>query len=124
MRTLTLQFVQHHEFDKLDEEEKVNKLLSIVKSNKILVLDGRLKAEEEAALIKMTMEQINKRFKGIEIATLNPSTKTVQGLSKLRLDMASILLGRRQGLTVIGPASIVKEMRKDPNKILLFTTRK
>jgi hypothetical protein len=30
-------------------------------------------------------------------------------------------LGERQGLTIIGPASIVKEIKKDPNKIQLLT---
>ena len=32
-----------------------------------------------------------------------------------------MLLGDRQGLTVIGPATIVKEIKKDPNKIELLT---
>ena len=32
-----------------------------------------------------------------------------------------MLLGDREGITIIGPASVVKEIRRDPNKIQLFT---
>ena len=32
-----------------------------------------------------------------------------------------MLLGNRQGLTIIGPASIVKEIKQDPDKIQLLT---
>ena len=39
----------------------------------------------------------------------------------MRNGVASMLLGDRQGMTVIGPASIVKQIRKDPDKIELFT---
>jgi hypothetical protein len=33
---------------------------------------------------------------------------------------ASALLGNRLGMTVIGPASLVKSIKRDPNKIELF----
>jgi len=33
----------------------------------------------------------------------------------------NLLLGDRNGITIIGPASIVKEIKKDPNKIELLT---
>ena len=32
-----------------------------------------------------------------------------------------LLLGNRQGLTIIGPATIIKEIKKNPNKIELLT---
>ena len=94
------------------------------KDPNIVVLDARLKAEEEASLIKYTMGMINNKFKGIEIATINPSDKTLQGFDKFRVNLASMIMGREQGLTVIGPASIIKEIKKDPNKIQLFTKRR
>lgn len=120
---LTLQFIQSHELSSLNEEEKIKKLLSYVKNNSIVVMDAKLKAEEEASLIKYTMGMINNKFKGIEIATINPSSKTIQGMNKFRFNLASMIMGREQGLTVIGPATIVKEIKKDPNKIQLFTKR-
>jgi len=32
-----------------------------------------------------------------------------------------LLLGNRSGLTIIGPANVVKEIKQDPDKIQLFT---
>ena len=95
-----------------------------VKNNSIVVLDAKLKAEEEASLIKYTMGMINNKFKGIEIATINPNEKMIHGLDRFRVNLASMIMGREQGLTVIGPASIIKEIKKDPNKIQLFTKRR
>ncbi|MDD5649494.1 MAG: DUF2073 domain-containing protein [Candidatus Nanoarchaeia archaeon] len=118
---LTLQFIPSHELSSLDEDQKIKKLLGYIKLNNIIVMDGKLKAQEEAHLIKYTMGMINNKFKGIEIATVDSNDNLLQGLNKLRVNLAGFLLGRSQGLTVIGPATIVKEIRKDPNKIRLFT---
>lgn len=118
---LTLQFVSSQEMKKYGED-KIESLLKIIKGNNIVVVDGGLKPEEEAELIKITMDKINNKFRGIEIATINPDMKSMQGIDKIRLNLANMLTGRKQGLTVIGPANIIKEIRKDPNKIQLFTT--
>ncbi len=117
---ITLQFISTQELAGLDEEEKIKKLLSYVKSNNIVVLDSKLKPEEEAYLIKLTMTEINSRFKGIEIATIFPEKKTLQGLQKLRFNIAKLLLGREHGLTIIGPAALIKEIKKDPGRIQLL----
>ena len=67
------------------------------------------------------MEEIGDKFKGIELAVINPSYKDATGLKKVRDNFFGYLLGDRQGITIIGPATIVKEIKKDPNKIELFT---
>lgn len=100
---------------------RIRKLLNIAKENKIVLLQGRLKKEEEAELIKVTMEEINNEFKGIELAVINPLESKNDGLFKFRNDVMSMILGDRHGLTVVGPASIVKSIRKDPHKIELLT---
>jgi hypothetical protein len=99
-------------------------LLDIAKQNKIVLLQGRLKKEEETELIKVTMEEINKEFKGIELAVIHPSLSQLTGFQKFKNDLVSAVLGDRQGLTIIGPASVVKEIKKDPNKIELLTSDK
>ena len=38
----------------------------------------------------------------------------------MKLGMARALVGNRDQLTVVGPASIVKEIKKDPSKIDLM----
>lgn len=118
---LTLQFIPYHELDGLSSEKRIAKVLKSVKANKIVLLEGRLKSEEEAELIQKTMEEINENFKGIELSTINSTALQEGFLKKLKIKLVNILLGNRQGLTIIGPAKIVKEIKQDPDKIQLFT---
>ncbi len=118
---VTLQFVPYTEVEGLSSIGRIRKLLNIAKENKIVLLQGRLRREEEAELIKATMEEINKEFKGVELAVINPGAQNLDGLQKLKYDLMGVLLGDRQGLTIIGPASVVKNIRKDPHKIELLT---
>lgn len=118
---LTLQYVPFNEIERLDSEKRVKKLLKIVKENKILLLEGKLRKNEETDLIRKTMEQISDDFKGIELGVIYPSRENLPFFNKMRRKFVDILLGDRQGLTVIGPANIVKEIKQDPDKIQLFT---
>lgn len=118
---VTLQLIPYAEIESLTSVGKIRKLLNIAKENKIVLLQGRLKKEEEAELIKATMEEIDMAFKGIELAVINPSMSSLTGLQKFRNNIATALLGDRQGLTVIGPATVVRKIKKDPHKIELFT---
>jgi hypothetical protein len=118
---LTLQFVPYSEIENLGSARRVKKLLDIVKQNKIVFLEGRLKKEEETDLIEITMEEIDNHFKGIEISVVYPGKVEGAFFKKIKQNFINFLLGDRQGFTIIGPASIVKEIKKDPNKIELFT---
>lgn len=118
---VTLQFIPYSEVEELTAVGRIRKLLNIAKSNKIVLLQGRLKEEEETELIKVTMEEINKEFKGIELAVIDNVKKDSSGLEKFRQGMVNLLLGQREGLTIIGPASVVKKIKKDPDKITLYT---
>lgn len=117
---LTLQFVPYTDISELGSARRVKKLIDIVKEDKIVLLEGRLKKEEEADLISIAMEEINNKFKGVELAVINP--KKVEGFfNEMKSGIINLVLGDRQGFTVIGPATIIKEIKKDPNKIELFT---
>ena len=118
---VTLQFVPYNEIEDLGSARRVKKLIDIVKENKIVLLQGRLRKVEETDLISIAMEEIGAKFRGIELAVINPENKDKAGLKKMRNNFFGMLLGDRQGLTVIGPATIVKEIKKDPNKIELLT---
>ncbi|MCH8067536.1 MAG: DUF2073 domain-containing protein [Nanoarchaeota archaeon] len=118
---VTLQFVPYHEIEDLGSARRVKKLIDIVKENKIVLLQGRLKKEEETDLISIAMEEFGDKFKGIELAVINPEDKDLSGIKRVRNNFFGFLLGDRQGLTIVGPASIVKEIKKDPNKIELLT---
>ena len=117
---LTLQFMPYLEIENLSSLGRIRKILNAVKENKIVLLEGRLRKEEEAELIKTTMEEINAEFKGIELAVIYPENHNMDFIRKIRSGFANILLGNRSGLTIVGPASIVKEIRRDPNKIQLM----
>ena len=118
---VTLTFMPYSEIEGLSSVGRIRKILNVAKENKIVLLQGRLKKEEETELIKATMEEINKDFKGIELAVIDSASANVAGIKKFRNAVFGMLLGDRQGMTIIGPASVVKEIKKDPNKIELFT---
>ncbi|MEK6940962.1 MAG: DUF2073 domain-containing protein [Nanoarchaeota archaeon] len=119
---LTLQFIQFHELQRLNSRQRIKRIIDEVKDNKIVLVEGRLRPEEETQLIEKTMEDISKDFKGIELCTLDQSRSNERLLTKLRLLFASLLIGDRRGMTVIGPATIIKEIKRDPNKVQLLTT--
>lgn len=118
---VTIQLIPYSELEGLSSPERIRKLLNLAKEDKIVLLQGRLKADEETELIKTTMEEIDNKFKGIELAVIHPDEQKTDGMEKLRQGLASLLLGNRTGLTVIGPASIVKKIKQDPDKIELLT---
>lgn len=118
---VTLQFIPYSEIEGLTSVGRIRKLLNIAKEEKIALLQGRLKKDEEVELIKATMEEINKDFKGIELAVIYPNNKKAKTtFDKFRAGITNALLGDRAGLTIVGPASIVKGIKKNPNKIELM----
>ena len=110
------------ELDGLSISERVKKILSLVLGNKIVIIQGRLRAEEEARLIEDTMALVDhlKNFKGIELAVIEPDLKNKNIFIKFKHGLAKRLVGDSSALTVIGPASVIKEIKRDPKKIELF----
>lgn len=121
MSNLTLQFIPYAQIAHMSSNERIEHLLSVVKNDHIIVLEGRLKSEEEANLIQKTMASISKKFTGIELSVIFPEQKTESLLKRLHQNLVNIILGDRRGLTIIGPANVVKEIKQDPEKIQLFT---
>jgi hypothetical protein len=119
---VTFQFIPYNDVDGLSSVKRVNKLLNIVKENKIVIMEGRLKKEEEADLIEITMEEISPKFKGIELSVVYPNRKKQDFGQKVKGTFANLLLGDRTGMTIIGPASVVKKIEQNPDKIELFTS--
>ncbi len=118
---VTFQFIPFHEIENLGSAKRVNKLLNIVKDERIVIMEGRLKKEEEADLIEITMEEIGPKFKGIELSVIYPDASKLSAGQKVKGAFANLLLGDRQGLTIIGPASVVRKIEKNPERIELFT---
>ena len=118
---VTFQFVPYNDIELLSSSKRINKLLNIVKEEKIVIMEGRLRKEEEADLIEITMEEISPKFKGIELSVIYPDKNKQDAKQRFKSILSNVLLGDRQGMTIIGPATVVKKIVKNPDKIELFT---
>lgn len=122
LKGFAIQFLPYSEIKDLTSNERIRKILNIVLENNILILQGRLKEEEETRLIGDTMAMIDhvKSFKGIELAVI--SGRGEGGFfSKMKSNMANFFAGGDFGaITIIGPATVVKEIKKNPKKIELL----
>jgi hypothetical protein len=125
MKNVTIQFIPHSELAYLTSYKRVKKLLEVVGEEKIVFFQGKLSPEEEADLIEETMKRVgkSKRFKGIELTTFSPKAIKLPFFTKLREGIAGMLVGSREDMTVIGPATIIREIKKDPTKIQLLLKR-
>jgi len=119
IKGVSLHIIPFSEIRDLSITERIKKILNLVLGNKVLLIQGRLRPEEEIRLIEDTMAMVDhiKSFKGIELAVIEPDMGNESFFMKLRKGIAKTLVGHHNALTIIGPASIVKEIRKDPKKL-------
>src|SRR5271157_809298 len=125
LKGFSIQFLPYSEIRGLNSDDRIKKILDIIFGNNILVLQGRLTAGEETRLIGDTMAMIGhiKSFKGIELAVISGNGN--DGLfSKMTKGIANALAGGDfSAITIIGPATIVKEIKKNPKKIEFLLNR-
>ncbi|MFH1358590.1 MAG: DUF2073 domain-containing protein [archaeon] len=119
IKGLTLQFIPYSDIARLDSVGRIKKLLKIVLDNKVVVLQGRLRPDEETRLIEDTMIMIGniKNFKGVELAVISGNEEQQGFFEKFRFGLARAISGQQNAITVIGPASVVKEIKKDPQNL-------
>ena len=125
-KDLTIHFMPYSEIAHVDSLDRIKKILGIVLQNKIIILQGRLKLDEETRLIENTMTLIGniKGFQGVEIATISGESEHGNLFNKVRHNIARILVGEQDAITIIGPASVVKEIKRDPKKMEMMLRRK
>ena len=125
IKGFAIQFLPYSEIKDLDENQRIRKVLNIVLGNNILILQGRLTSDEETRLIGDTMAMINhvKNFKGIELAVISGNGE--KGFfTKIKKNFVNALSGGDLGaITIIGPATIVKEIKRNPKKIELLLNK-
>lgn len=114
---IQLEFVSGRVLDGMAEDQKLKFILKAVKEKKILVLEKGLTRQEERALFRMTMEHVSPRFPGIEISSFGEEPA---GLRSRLIQ----LLGGRTEMTVIGPSDLVKEIKRDPDKLRVLAESK
>ncbi|MFA4960901.1 MAG: DUF2073 domain-containing protein [Candidatus Pacearchaeota archaeon] len=126
-KDLTIHFMPYSEIANASTIERIKKIMGLILDNKIIILQGKLKPEEEVRLIENSMTLIGniEGFQGIEIAAISGKESENLGLfNKVRYNIARILVGEQDAITIIGPASVVKEITRDPKKIELMLSRK
>ena len=126
IKGFSIQFLPYSEIRNLHSNERIKKILRIVLGNNILMLQGRLTPEEEARLIGDTMAMIGhvKNFKGIELAVISGNGENEGFFYKFRTGLINILSqGDLGAVTIIGPATVIKEIKKNPKKIELLLNK-
>ena len=63
---LLLQYVPYHRLKSMSREERIDVILSFLKTDRLILIDGRLDSRDEAALIRKAMGEINDGFHGLE----------------------------------------------------------
>jgi len=125
IKGFSIQFLPYSEIKNLSGDERIRKILGIVLGNNIILLQGRLRPEEEARLIGDTMAMIGhvKNFRGIELAVIE-GNGNAGILSKFKNNLVKAIAGGDLGaVTIIGPATIVKEIKRNPKKIELLLNK-
>ncbi|OEC84698.1 MULTISPECIES: DUF2073 domain-containing protein [Methanobacterium] len=106
MNGLKMDFLSSDALSTHTSMEKISMIVERVKGGNLVVIEGGLRPEEEAELIETTMREIDiENFMGIDIYTLEKDKKALFGISKKKA----------VGLTIIGPANIMKDVNKQSN---------
>lgn len=99
----------------------LNGILKELQKDTIIMIDAKLSIEEETEIIKETMKRISKKFTGVELSSLSLSDyeKEETILKKFRNRFIEKMIGKKRGITVVGPAKIIKRIKKNPEDLLL-----
>jgi len=107
---ISFNLVSRNKLDELSSQEKLQFIIKEVKKGKILVLEYGLTPFEQTNLIEHTMKEIeHDTFIGVEM----------EGLGQDRPSFIQKLLGfsKKPRVTLIGPANLLKTIRKDNDMI-------
>ena len=107
---ISVNLISRQKLEELSSNEKLDFILKEVQQGKVLVLEQGLTSMEQTNLIEHTMKEIEQdTFIGIEM----------EGYSEDRPTFLQKFLGKmkKPRMTVIGPADLLKTIRKDNNMI-------
>ncbi|HYD02841.1 MAG TPA: DUF2073 domain-containing protein [Alphaproteobacteria bacterium] len=119
---LNIHYLSYGDLSSLDSNGRVSKILPLLRNGNVVIIDHVLHSKDEALLIRETMNSIDEDFNGMEIGVLRDNVGR-NLLSKLRHRLAKYLVGDRTGITLIGPAKIISELRQHPENIELHFNR-
>ena len=99
-------------------KEDFRKIMKALQSDSLVLIDAKLDPEEEADLIRDTMERFSEQFRGIELSSIEAPEAT--SMERLRNVLAERLTGKKRGFTIIGPAGIVRKIKKNPQELMVY----
>ncbi len=111
---LEVDFIPFSSIRNRDPKEKVEFLVEKVQAGKVVVIEGTLEPREEAMLIESTMKAVTDDFPGIELCTLSGDEYRKVGLLEGFRDRILKTLGHRKGIVVVGPAALIKKVKRSP----------
>jgi hypothetical protein len=126
IKGFSIQFLPYSEIRGLDSTKRIRKILNVVLGNNILILQGKLSTDEETRLIGDTMAMVGhvRNFRGIELAVISGDGAKEGLVRRFKRNMANAIAGEDlSAVTIIGPATIVKEIKRNPKKIELLLKR-
>lgn len=114
MADLGIEFVSTKILSEMKDNEATEYLLKVIRRGDMIVLDEKLPPSQEKELFKRTMEIIDDDFTGIEISSIGDSE------TNWKNSIIKLLGGKTTGLTVIGSAKIIKNIKNQKDKINLL----
>lgn len=132
---LKIDFISSIALDKKTDQKRINFILNKVKDGSILVINGVLTPDEEMGLIRETMRRVDDGFPGIEVCSLKKKLNgwgqffdsLSNGRQRVSRSIWSGLTGKqpkinlKTGITLVGPAKIIKNIKKNPDSFSVMT---
>ncbi len=100
------------------KKQRFNGIIKDLRHNTIVLIDAKLTAKEEAQIIAETMRNVSDKFSGIELGSLDVE-KSMNTVSKIKNAFVEKITGKKRGITIIGPANVVRKIKKNPKELLL-----
>ena len=92
-----------------------------MQENTIIVVDAKLSAAEEAYIIEETMKKVSEHFSGIELSSLDlTNQEALSNFEKIKNRFIEMIIGKKRGLTIVGPAKIIHRIKKNPEELLVY----
>lgn len=114
---IKIKFLPYEKFKK----NTLKKFLKDLEENTIILIDAKLEPAEEAHIIEETMMRVSEKFTGIELNSIDLSkSKAANNIDRIKFKLIEALSGKKRGITIIGPAKIVRQIKKNPEELLLY----
>lgn len=115
IKNFEMEFITMNSIEGNTVDEKIDSILEKVKEGKIIVINEALKTDEEAHLVTATMEGIREDFSGVEFCSLESKKNPLYEKFAYLFERVTKVKLSRPGITFIGPAKIIREIKRgDP----------